>query len=368
MPDALAERVNAAAAQLGLKTEPIFTYLANTISDKGREIPYSIVTAMGAEDGITLNQWAARDLNAKIGDTISLEYYIWRSDGKLHTENAQFRLTRIVPIAGAAADRDYAPEYPGITESDSLHDWDPPFPLNLQRVRPADEQYWKEYRATPKAFISLSEGQRLWGTRFGKLTSVRVSPPSPAFAGALRAAIDPSQMGLVTIPVKARSLAASQGATDFGEYFVYFSFFLMVSALLLTGLFFKLGVEQRLREIGVLRALGFSVAKIRTIFLWEGAALAVAGAVVGMAGSLAYGAFVVFGLRTWWIGAVGTRLISLHASAGSLATGALAGIVTGLATVAWTLRKLEPVTPRGLLVGETKRHSGKRGAIIGGGH
>ncbi len=52
-------------------------------------------------------------------------------------------------------------------------------------------------------------------------------------------------------------LEAARGSTDFGEYFVYFSFFLMVSALLLTGLFFKLGVEQRMREIGILRALGF---------------------------------------------------------------------------------------------------------------
>ena len=38
---------------------------------------------------------------------------------------------------------------------------------------------------------------------------------------------------------------AARGATEFGEYFLYFSFFLMVSALLLTGLFFRLGVEQR---------------------------------------------------------------------------------------------------------------------------
>ena len=72
-------------------------------------------------------------------------------------------------------------------------------------------------------------------------------------------------MGLTAVPVRARALEASHGATDFGEYFVYFSFFLMVSALLLTGLFFKLGVEQRMREIGVLRALGFSIPKIRSI-------------------------------------------------------------------------------------------------------
>ena len=74
----------------------------------------------------------------------------------------------------------------------------------------------------------------------------------------------------------------AHGATDFGEYFVYFSFFLMVSALLLTGLFFKLGVEQRMREIGVLRALGYSMSQASHVFLLEGAVLAVAGAVVGI--------------------------------------------------------------------------------------
>jgi len=368
IPDSLAERATAAAKSLGLTTEPVLTYLANTIRANGREIPYSVVTALAAppapapQDGITLNQWAAHDLNAKPGDTVTLDYYVWKSDGRLHTESAQFRLDRIVPTV---SDTNYAPEYPGITESNSLHNWDPPFPIDLHRVRPADEQYWKQYRTTPKAFIALARGQQLWGTRFGKLTSIRIAPPSPAFAPALRAAVDPAQMGLMVIPVKARSLAASQGATDFGEYFVYFSFFLMVSALLLTGLFFKLGIEQRMREIGVLRALGFSISKIRTVFLLEGTALAVAGALLGLAAALAYGELMVIGVRTWCIGAVGTRLISLHPSIVSLATGALAGIVTGLGTIAWTLRKLEPVTPRGLLAGEQKRHSAKRPLLIG---
>ncbi len=371
VPDALAERATATAKSLGLTTEPVFTYLANSIRANGREIPYSVVTALSAPPapadpaGIVLNEWAARDLNAKPGDAVSLDYYVWQSDGRLHTASAQFRLAQIVPIAGAAADRDYTPEYPGITESNSLHDWDPPFPLDLHRVRPADEQYWKQYRATPKAFIALARGQQLWGTRFGKLTSIRISPPSPAFADALRAALDPAQLGLTVIPVKARSLAASEGATDFGEYFVYFSFFLMISALLLTGLFFKLGIEQRMHEIGVLRALGFSIPKIRVMFLLEGAALAVAGSLLGLAGALVYGEMIVLGLRTLWIGAVGTRLISLHPSIASLVTGALAGIVTGLGAIAWTLRKLEPATPRGLLAGEQKRHSAKRPLLIG---
>ena len=356
--DTVAQAAFSAARSLGLRTQPVLTYLANGIRIRDCEIPYSLVTALDSglaparADGITLNAWAARELGAKAGDPATLEYYIWQSDARLHTETAQFRVERIVPLAGDAADPDYAPDYPGITESRSLRDWDPPFPLDMARIRPADEQYWNRYRTTPKAFIRLARGRELWGTRFGSLTSIRVFPPSPAFAEALRAALDPSQAGLTVVPVRAQSLEAARGATDFGEYFVYFSFFLMVSALLLTGLFFKLGIEQRTREIGLLRSLGFSASKIRALFLLEGAALAAAGAVAGVGAALLYGALVLLGLRTWWFDAVGTRLLGLHASIPSLAIGAAAGVVTGLASVAWTLRGFEPVTPRGLLAGE----------------
>jgi ABC-type lipoprotein release transport system permease subunit len=351
----IGDAVAAAAGSLGFRIQPILTYLANGIRVGKREIPYSLVTALDSQlapardDGITLNEWAARELGAKVGDPATLEYYVWRSDASLHTETAQFRVERIVPLVG---DPNFAPDYPGITQSRNLRDWDPPFPLDMSRIRPADEQYWNRYRTTPKAFIRLARGRALWGTRFGSLTSIRISPPSPDFAEALRTALDPAQAGLTVVPVRAQALEAARGATDFGEYFVYFSFFLMASALLLTGLFFKLGIEQRTREIGVLRALGFSASKIRTLFLLEGAVLAVAGAVAGVGVALLYGALVLLGLRTWWFDAVGTRLLGLHASVPPLAIGAAAGVVTSLGSVAWTLRALRPVTPRALLAGD----------------
>ena len=72
----------------------------------------------------------------------------------------------------------------------------------------------------------------------------------------------------------------------------------------------------------------------------------------GVGVALLYGALVLLGLRTWWFDAVGTRLLWLHASIPPLAIGAAAGVVTGLASVAWTLRALRPVTPRALLAGD----------------
>ena len=51
-----------------------------------------------------------------------------------------------MPIEGLAADRELAPDYPGISDSTDLSDWDPPFPLDLRRVRKVDEDYWDRYR------------------------------------------------------------------------------------------------------------------------------------------------------------------------------------------------------------------------------
>jgi putative ABC transport system permease protein len=394
----LERQAKEAARNLNLRSPAIFSYLANSIRSGGREIPYSLVTAIDEESfaelrreatqvsalpiressqetsqnpaqesaaypvqsaPVLLNEWAARDLGARVGDAVSLDYYVWREEGRLETRTAEFRLAGVVPIRGLAADRELTPEYPGISGTESLSDWDPPFPLDLARVRPQDEAYWKEFRTTPKAFIPLARGQELWQTRYGKLTSLRLYPANEVsleaartkFKQTLRASLDPFGANFTLYAARAEGLRASRGATDFGEYFLYFSFFLVVSALMLAALFFKLGIEQRLREIGLLQAVGFNAAKIRALFLGEGLLLAVAGSVLGLAGALLYGALVMHGLRTWWVDAVGTRALALHASPFALAVGGAGGIVAALACIWWTLRMLAPVSTRELLAG-----------------
>jgi putative ABC transport system permease protein len=251
-----------------------------------------------------------------------------------------------------------------MSDAESLQDWDPPFPVDLKRVRPRDEDYWNKYRTTPKAFIPLEIGQRLWGSRYGKITSIRLDPAREDFEKRLRDAIDPLQAGLAILPVREQGLAAARGSTDFGEYFTYFSFFLVISALVLTGLFFRLGIEQRLREIGTLRALGFSGSRIGSLFLLEGLILAGAGSLIGVAGATGYGALALLGLRTFWVDAVGTRLLSLHVSPQSLLVGAFAGIATALISIALSVRKLRFLSPLRLLSGAPPS-SPKRGYFTG---
>src|SRR5262245_58098394 len=371
---ARAKSIDEAAAALGMTARPVLTYLANRMRGGDREIPYSLVTAMDLEpiapgvvartaaQPIVLNDWAARDLAVKVGDPLTLEYFLWEEPGRLVTRTASFEVAAIVPIAGAAADRDLAPVYPGISDTASLRDWDPPFPIDLGRVRRVDEDYWNRYRTTPKAFLPLEVGQSLWRSRYGDRTSVRVMPKAgepvaaarDRVAARLRDAIDPAAFGLVARDVRADSLAASKGATDFGEYFTYFSMFLVWSALLLAALFFRLSVEQRARELGLLRAVGFSTARVRRLFLAEGLALALAGAAIGVAAALGYAAVMMLGLRTWWTGAVATTSLALHVTPSSLAAGAAGALVAAMACIWWTLRGLARVSERSLLAGELK--------------
>lgn len=396
VPDAAAHTASEVAKQLGWQEQRLFTYLANAIRIGTREVPYSLVTA--ADDStleqvlsghrvqpegaarergsevrrldaalpsesqqppIWLNEWAVRDLGAKFRDTVTLEYYVWQEGGGLRAENAQFTLAGVLPMVTIIGDKHLAPDFPGIADTESVSDWDPSFPVDLSRIRPRDEAYWDQYRTTPKAFLRLEDGQRIWRSRYGQLTAMRFLPPPGAdltaaaqdFRARLRDALQPSQVGFVIIPVRAQGLEASRGAVNFGEYFVYFSFFIVVSAALLAGLFFRLGVEQRLREIGLLRAVGFPEHRIARLFLAEGAALAVLGSAMGLAGAIAYGALLIYGLRTWWVGSVGTTLLRLHISTLTLVAGAAGGVLIALIVIALTLRGLRKATPVNLLAG-----------------
>jgi putative ABC transport system permease protein len=367
----VASAANNAAKALSLRTVPVLSYLANSINAGERSTPYSLVTAVDDQTlaqiaktriqtaqhpPIVLNDWTARDLKAKPGDTVSLEYYLWHENGRLETKKADFQLAAVVPISGLAADRDLVPEYPGITESEDMSAWDPPFPIDLGRVRKEDEDYWHQYRTTPKAFIALTTAQQLWQTRFGKLTSIRLESGNvDNYGETLRKALDPALMGFQIVPVRDQGESASRGATDFGEYFLYFSFFLVVAALMLTTLFFKLGIEQRAREIGTLQALGFSDSGIRRLFLIEGTLLAGVGSLLGLAGSIAYAALLMYGLRTWWVDAVGTTDLRLHVSWLWLVVGAVGGVLAAVVCIFFTLRRLRRASTRSLLAGVVSR-------------
>jgi ABC-type lipoprotein release transport system permease subunit len=360
----LPERIWRAAAERasdrGGRPVGALTYLANAIRANGREIPYSLITALdlpstsGATDGsspaslppIRLNEWAIEDLGVAINDHVDVEYFLWSDQDGLQTRTASFVFAGAVPMDGPGGDSSLTPEYPGITDAADVTSWDPPFPINMQRVRKKDEDYWDRYGAAPKAFIPLAVGQRLWPSPFGTLSSLRTTasddwPPITNVDAVLNVR-----------DARGEALAAANGTTDFGEYFVYFSFFLVVSGLLLAGMFFALSVEQRARELGLLLAVGYRQRDVRQMLLREAAVLGVIGSTIGIAGAVLYAWAIMYGLRTWWIGAVNTTALELHVDPLSLIAGAAGAFVAAIIALALTLRRIARNSPRSLLAGD----------------
>ena len=94
----------------GLNVQPALTYLANSITLGGREVPYSTITAIDFQsepplgpflslegkpvpklgnNEIALNEWAANKLKAKVGDELAVTYYEpEKHDGALARANS----------------------------------------------------------------------------------------------------------------------------------------------------------------------------------------------------------------------------------------------------------------------------------------
>ena len=374
----------------------VMTYLANEISANGRSVPYSTITALGVNEGmqdqtgeqpdnqflfraarlggheILLNEWAAGELKAQPGDKIDVSYYVIGREEQYLTKHAQFRLAGVVPLKGFAADRELTPEFPGVHDADDMSDWDAPFPVDFSRIRPEDEAYWDEFGAAPKAFVSAATGERLWSSRFGSLTAIRfgaipgkdLETTESIFQEQLRKTINPEQIGFEFQPVKAQGLEAAAGATDFSMLFLGFSLFLIVSASLLVGLLFRLGVEGRAGEIGVLLTSGYPFSTVRWRFMREGGIIAGIGSAIGVVGAIGYAWLMMTGLRTWWVAAVGTRFLSLHVSPFSLSLGYLISIVVVLASIGWTIRRLGKISIRSLVAGAGEFEEKAAGRVV----
>jgi len=348
------ERALATGKQGGLRAEVFLMYMANAIRTPAASVPYSLVIAReGVPAGtLILNDWTAAQLQAKLGDSVTLDYYLWKQEGRLLTESSTFVVNGVQALQ-VLGDRQMSPAYPGISDTESLSDWDPPFPLDLNKIRPQDEKYWDDYRTTPKVAVSLAEGQKLWKTRFGKVTAIRFHAADGLTIPTLNLtpSTDLARDGISLLLPRQQAEEAARGTTDFGEYFGYFSFFLLVSALLLTALFFRLGVEQRLKEIGLYQALGFNRSAVRMVFLREGILLGIVGSVVGIILGIGYSAFILYALRTWWIDAVGTTQLTLHFAAAPFTGAVFQGVVMAVIIIASSLRRLRKMSPRQLLSG-----------------
>ena len=353
-----------AAGRDGNGSQTILAYMINRIDCRDNVVPYSIVAAVphiGVDSGLAsptnrllqpgqmlISKWLNTEyLNAKPGERVRLTYFKLGHSRELEEANHTFTVVGIVPTEGPGGDQGVMPPFPGVRELESIGEIDQlgfrPDPKLLRTHRPENDDYWEAHKGAPKAFISKADAKGMWANRYGAATAVRF----PGGKGALqkvresfREHFEPKRIGLEFRDVRSFAVEGNS-ASDFGGLFIGLNFFLVAAALILMGLLFVFGVEQRAGEVGTLLAVGFTGRQVRNLLLGEGAVLAVLGALLGALVGLGYTRAMVYGLSHQWMGAIGGRdVIQYHHEPATVALGVAIGIAVAVFTIWLTVRRL----------------------------
>lgn len=351
----------------------VLTYLVNQITNgqKDKVTPYSMATA--AEPGtaglpkdwpdgsVLITQWLADDLGVKAGDSVSVKYFQVTRARQLDEQEAKFTVHAVLAMDDPVVRSEWTPDFPGVTESENCRDWKPGIPIDQSLIRDKDDDYWKERKGTPKVFLTLNDGQKLWTNRFGSLTSLWVPSAEPVetLTAKLQKQLTPADAGLVIVGVKESAQKAVAQSMDFGALFVSMSAFLIGTALLLAVLLFVFGVGQRAGQIGLLRASGWNPKQVRRLFMAEGLWVAVPSALIGVLLGLFYTKWTLGKLeRDWADAALGLKFLYTVKPV-TLLTAWLGTLILCLGAVWVATRRILKAQPRALLAGASLTEAGR---------
>jgi putative ABC transport system permease protein len=300
----------------------LFSYMANSLAAKGDAIPYSFVTAMDEYNGrqlksneIVLSDYAAARLRAEKNDTIQLTCFVSGDLKTLSEETVTCCVADIVPIYQLVEDKTLSAEFPGLSDVEKCTDWDSDMPIDMSRVTKEDEDYWAQYRSTPKAIIAYSAIADKWSNAYGSATALRISG-TPNMSR-----LEPSMLGIQIIHPREAGLAAAQNGIDFASLFLALGIFIVFSAVLLMLVPLSEMVFCRRNELALMNALGFP--KQRTVkLLWtEALAVVLRASPVGVAAGVCYTALMLLLLNSLWSGAVHTDGFTLFPTARAMLAG-----------------------------------------------
>lgn len=374
----------------------VLTYLVNGITSAKGGTPYSMITAVGGEvsaqssvlsaqskrldpdqlstehlalstlPSITITQWLADDHKLTVGDDLKVKYFVVGLGRELKEETASFKVAAILPMDDPKVTKAWTPEFPGVSDVDNCRDWEPGIPMDMKAIRDKDEEYWDEFKGTPKGFITLAAGQKLWASRFGNLTAVRLpyqGQTEEAKANVLALRLNLSDIGLVPRDFKGEAGAAAKGSVDFGGLFIGLSMFLIAAALVFAALLFLFTLERRASQTGLLLAVGWTRGMVRRAWLMEAGVIALAGIVLGVFGGIAYTQTALHGLSNAWHGATQGLPLMFSASFGTILNAALVTLAVVLLTLFWASRTLFKVAARDLLAGSWSEESQPAAAV-----
>ena len=291
---------------------------------------------------VAVTQLAAEELELAVDDEIEMEFYAPDATaGKPVLKKRVFKVCRILEDEPLYYDHSWVPFIKGISDKNSIHNWETSFPVDDRIIKPEDEEYWDLYGAIPRFFINLEEAKDLFTNSAGAISSVRVWGLAPPSSSDLAPA--PQEVGWTFIPLKDKLSLSSIGAYDFALFFICISLTILFFSLVLTVLYMRLNVNYRCKDIGMLQTVGWHVTQIRQSFIYENMIISAVGAALGLGVGIILTAFAVVYLNFFGLEIIGVPFIGVSLNFLDLIPGAIIGwLVTFIVTII-SIRNLDKV-------------------------
>ncbi|MCR4835976.1 MAG: ABC transporter permease [Bacteroidaceae bacterium] len=337
---------NIVAKTSSLTPQLYLSYFVNALIHATDTLFYSFVTAVNEWQGepldgkdIILSDYAAGRLHVHEGDSVSMSYFMTKHLKNLDTRAQTLKVKRIVPLSSFRSDSLLLANFPGLTHVEKCTDWDSDLPINMNKVQKEDEDFWHDYRQTPKAIVSYEALCPDWSNTFGNATAIRFAKSNVTDSTShLSVILTPGDAGIQLYHPRAQGLSSAKGGVDFAGLFLSLGFFIILAAILLMKNPLMEMFILRQREIQLYQQLGFKDKDIRKGLFYEAFGVMLFSSPLGVVAGLAYSGLTLWLLGNVWSGATHTEGFALHITPLTLIIGWVIGMLVCAATLYLVLR------------------------------
>ncbi len=305
-----------ALEELPISKESVLTYFVNTIASQKDTVPYSFIGSVPDAEidsgAIIINEWLAEQLDLKVEEHLKIDYFVFDQSRDLQEKSAEFKVKKIIPIAGKWADGTLIPAFSGWTEQSQCRDWKVGLPIDFKKIKTADENYWTKWKGLPKAYIGISTAQQLWQNSLGKSMLLRFPEQQVSLKRiekSLKEEVDLFQLGFQVQAIKSLAKRAAKNSISFSQLFFGLSFFILLAGTILNILLISLSIEKRKSQIDTLSFLGISKKQIHRLLIGEIVVVAILGMLWGLLLAVFYTEAIYFALNSIWNDIVRTKTL-----------------------------------------------------------
>ena len=285
------------------------TTFAESLSDGRQQLDYFFVSAFENDIFPIEKDCAvlADNVSADFPNGGKLSFFSMGAYRKLTCETAS--LQHIRKASDVHLGQTLNPEAAGLTDVESCTDWDAGIPIDFDKVRQEDKDYWDKYKSKPKLYLNFQQAQQWFSP--GKYTVLIFEKGADVFD--IRKKIIDALRHDTTLyradDIKTILANNIRNGVQFAPLFLGLSIFLIFSALLALSMMVKLHLFDRRKELAILSEY---MDEIHRFLFMEIIAILLPGIIIGSIVGTVLCQLQLWMLERFWNGVILMEQLHFH--------------------------------------------------------